>query len=669
MHNKKYTAYRSKTKMKKIFFTSFFLAKEIFLGAVQAILMIGAGIFVAGVLIYAYQTPDAGELVSRKIPQTSVIYDRTGAHKLYEIHGEENRKILPHDRIPDAVRAATLAAEDKNFYNHPGIDLVATARALEVDVKNRDLTQGGSTITQQLARNVFLGREKTLWRKFMEAILALKIDRSFSKEQILDAYLNQVPYGSNAYGVQSAAEIFFGKDADELALEEAAMLAALPKAPAYFSPYGLHQDELEARQKKIIGRMEDLGMISPEEEVQALNADILSKVKPFRESIQAPHFVFFVIDQLENEYGRDYLETGGLKIITTLDYDMQKSAEQVVAEGAKRNISRGASNAGLVALDPKTGAILTMVGSKDFFADGIDGEVNVATSRRQPGSSFKPIIYSAAFERGYQPETMIADTLTNFGPDGSGEPYIPRNYDGRFHGTMPMRSALARSLNVPAVKTLAMIGLDAGKEMAKRLGITTLSDKANYGLSFAIGAAEVRPLDMAGAFSVFANDGIKNTPYAVEKVEGADGASDMHEKNPAQALDPQVARKIDSILSDNKARTPTFGAKSPLAFPNGVQVAAKTGTSQDFRDAWTIGFTPSLVAAVWCGNNDGRPMAAGADGVFVAAPIWRAFMDENLPRFAPENFPAYSPSAPVRLTNFSKVENGGDSKNHKKKKH
>lgn len=629
-------------------------------------LMIGAGILLAGALIYRYQTPSAGELVGRKIAQTSIILDRTGAHELYEIHGEENRKILTHDQIPDVIRAATLAAEDKNFYDHPGIDLVATARALEVDVKNGDMQQGGSTITQQLARNVFLNRDKTLGRKFMEAILALKIERSYSKEQILDIYLNQVPYGSNAYGVQSAAEVFFGKNAGELALDEAAFLAALPKAPAYYSPYGLHRDKLEARQKTIITHMKEQGMISDTDAQTALDSDTLSKLKPFSEPIQAPHFVFFVIDQLEQDYGRDYLETGGLKIITTLDYDMQKSAEQVVEEGAARNVARGADNAGLVALDPKTGAVLAMAGSKDYFAADIDSQVNVTTSRRQPGSSFKPIVYTAAFERGYQPETMITDAPTNFGPDGSGRPYVPRNYDGRFHGTMPMREALARSLNVPAVKTLAMIGLDAGKEMAKRLGITTLSDKVNYGLSFAIGAAEVRPLDMASVFSVFADDGIKNIPYGVEKIEKPSGTADVHQKNPARVLDPQVARKIDSILSDNQARTPTFGAKSPLAFADGMQVAAKTGTSQDFRDAWTIGFTPTLAAAVWAGNNDGHPMNKGSDGVFVAAPIWRAFMDQNMGRFPQESFVPYDSAGTIKTADFVRP---ADKKEDKKQKH
>jgi len=648
--------------MKKIFFL-FFLAKEIFLGAVYAVLMTVAGVFLAGVLIYKYQTPDAEQLVKRKIPETSVIYDQSGQHVLYKIHGEENRKLVAHDEIPDVMREATLAAEDKNFYHHPGVDLVATARALEVNIKNHDIVQGGSTITQQLVRNVFLGQEKTLWRKFMEAILAIKIERNFSKEQILDSYLNQVPYGSNAYGIQSAAEIFFGKDARDLTLDEAAYLAALPKAPAYYSPYGIHREETTARQKEILEHMKELGMISPEDTKKALATDTFSELLPFREPIQAPHFVFFVVEQLEKQYGRDFLETGGLKIITTLDFDMQKNAEQVVREGSERNIPRGAENAGLVALDPRNGAILAMVGSKDYFSKDSDGEVNVILSRRQPGSSFKPIVYATAFEKGFQPETLIVDAPANFGPDGSGKDYVPRNYDGKFHGTMPMRKALAMSLNIPAIKTLSLVGLDAAKEMARRLGITTISDERNYGLSMAIGAAEVRPLDMTAAFSVFANDGIKNDPYSIEKIVKADGSEELHIGKPARVLDPQVARKIDSILSDNRARTPTFGARSPLAFAEAQQVAAKTGTSQDFRDAWTVGFTPTLAVGVWCGNNDSRPMAAGADGVFVAAPIWRNFMDANLSKFEAENFPDYNHSPNTAIRSIDKNNEENHSKN------
>jgi 1A family penicillin-binding protein len=646
--------------MKKI--TLKFLVKEIFLGVAQGILLIFLGIILAGVLIYRYQTPDMQELTKRKIAQTSVIYDSSGKHVLYEIHGEENRKILAQDEIPDMIRVATVVAEDKSFYSHPGIDPIATARALEVDIRYRDMIQGGSTITQQLARNAFLDRQKTISRKFIEAILALKIERSYTKSQILDLYLNEVPYGSNAYGIGSASEVFFRKEAKNLTLDEAALLAALPKAPTFFSPYGNHRQDLVLRQRAILERIKKSGLVSDTDIQKALSENTLEKVAPFRQPIQAPHFVFYVIEELENKYGREFLETNGLRVYTTLDYDLQKIAEQSVAEGAVKNVSRGASNAALIALDPRSGKILAMVGSKDYFNKSEDGEVNVTISSRQPGSSFKPIVYATAFENGFQPETKIVDAPTNFGPDGSGGSYVPRNYDGKFHGEMTMRQALSMSLNIPAIKTLSMVGIDKAKDMAKRLGITTITKEGQYGLSMAIGGAEVRPLDLTSAFSVFADDGIKNSPYAIEKIFGSDMFYYEYNEKGEQVVDQQVARKINSILSDNTSRTPIFGSHSPLFIP-GKNVAAKTGTTQEFRDAWTVGYTPFLAVGIWCGNNDGHPMAPGSDGVFVAAPIWRSFMDKALENYPSENFTAYE-SAVVSKSISAEEEN----KNKKKKK-
>lgn len=638
-----------------------FLLKEILWGTVQGLFLIFLGIVAAGVLIYRYQAPDMEELKKRKISQTSIVYDNSGKHILYQIHGEENRKILYHEQIPDIVRVATIAAEDKSFYSHIGIDPVATARALEVNIKHNDIVQGGSTITQQLARNAFLSRKKTLMRKFMEAIMAIKIERTYSKDQILDFYLNEVPYGSNAYGIQSAAEVFFRKDAKDLTLDEAVLLAALPKAPTYYSPYGNYREELVLRQKQILEKMEKLDLVTQDDIGTANVVGTLKKVVPFRQPIEAPHFVFYVIEQLESRYGKDFLETGGLKIYTTLDYDMQKIAEQSVSDGARVNLSRGATNAALVAIDPKSGRILAMVGSRDYFDKSIDGEVNVTIQPRQPGSSFKPIVYAVAFEKGFQPETKIVDELTNFGPDGSGKDYIPRNYDGKFHGEMTMRQALSMSLNVPAIKTLAMVGVDTGREMARRLGITTIADEGKYGLSLAIGGAEVRPIDLVSAFSVFANDGVKNSPYAVDKIIEIQDLIYTNKKGPIRVISSQVARKIDSVLSDNGARTPIFGSSSPLFIPE-RQVAAKTGTTQEFRDAWTVGFTPSIAVGVWAGNNDGRPMKNGSDGVFVAAPIWRNFMDKILSGYPDESFAAYDP---VKIIS---VANDGKSFEDKKKK-
>lgn len=623
--------------MKKSFF---YYVKEIFLGVMNAVLMIVAGAAIATFFIYKYQTPSVAEILAYRPPQTSIIYDRTGQTALYEIHGEENRKVLAHDQIPDVVRAATIATEDKNFLTHFGVDFLSVLRALQTNIKDKEITQGGSTITQQLARNVFLNRARTLQRKFMETLIAFKIEKNFSKDEILDRYLNQVPYGSNAYGIEAAAEVFFGKEAKDLTLDEAAFLAALPKAPTYYSPYGNNQTKLVARYKDILNKIEEQ-KLEPADQIEAARkVNILAKVQPFREPIIAPHFVFYVTEQLENEYGRDFLEKGGLRIVTTLDLDLQKSGEKAVAQGVINNRFRRASNAALVAVDPKSGEVLAMVGSRDFFDTVIDGEVNVTVAERQPGSSIKPIIYATAFEKGYQPETLIADEPTDFGPDGGGRDYIPQNYDGKFHGILPMRKTLAMSLNVPAVKTLSMVGIDSAIDMAHRLGITTFNDRQRYGLSLAIGGAEVKPIDMASAFSVFANDGVRFPQHVIRTITDSDGKVTSGTVQGSRVISTDVARKIDSILSDNSARSAIFGPNSPLYIP-GKTVAAKTGTTQEFRDAWTVGFTPAISVAVWTGNNDSQPMVGGSDGVFVAAPIWRAFMDSLPAQYFSQGFPDY----------------------------
>ncbi len=614
--------------------------KEISLGVLGAFFMVFLGVIVALLFIYKNHTPSVAEISSYRPPQTSIIYDRSGKIVLYKIHGEENRKILSHDEIPDVVRVATVATEDKNFYSHFGVDFLSILRALMTNIENGEISQGGSTITQQLARNVFLSREKTLQRKMMETLIAFKIEKNFTKDEILDRYLNQVPYGSNAYGISAAAEVFFGKEAKDLTLSEAVFLAALPKAPTRYSPYGDNVDKLTLRYRDILDQIEG-SKLEPQDEIEkARKTNILASVQPFREPILAPHFVFNVIAQLEEKYGRDFLEKGGLKIVTTLDYGMQKIGEKVVADGGVRNVAYGANNAALVAMDPKSGDVLTMVGSRDFFNTAIDGQVNVAVRLRQPGSSFKPIVYATAFEKGYQPETLIADEPTNFGPDGGGISYVPQNYDGKFHGILPMRKTLAMSLNIPAIKTLALVGIDSAINMAHRLGITTLNDRNRYGLSMAIGGAEVKLTDMTSAFSVFATEGKKNQSHSILEIIDNNGKSYFDKKQEEQVIDADVARKINSILSDNSARSAIFGPNSPLYIP-GRTVAAKTGTSQEFRDAWTVGFTPSIAVGVWAGNNDSRPMHAGSDGVFVAAPIWRAFMDAILPRYPNENFTPY----------------------------
>lgn len=584
----------------------------------------------------------------RELPrhQTSIIYDRTGTTELYRLYGEENRVVIGHDAIPDIVRQATIAAEDKNFFTHPGVDISSLFRALVKNIRSGSIRQGGSTITQQVARALYLTRERTFSRKITEIILALKIEQILNKDEILDLYLNTVPYGANAYGIETASTTYFGKSAAHLTLEEAALLAALPSAPSAYSPYSSRKNELLLRKKHILIAMHDVGFITTDDFKFADAVDLTNKIRPRQEPIRAPHFVFFVIDELKKTYTEDALRTGGLRIITSLDLKLQEKAERAIIDGVKRNAGRKATNAALVATHPKNGEVLAMVGSKDYFDSSIDGNVNVTLRARQPGSAFKPFTYATAFNKGYEPETKIYDVLINFGPDGSGTSYIPRNYDGKFHGLLTMRQALAMSLNVPAVETLALAGIDATIETATQLGITTLTEPKRYGLSLTLGGAEVRPLDMARAFGVFGQEGIAHDMLIIRSIVDSQGKSILETSTSEgkRVLDAEVARKINSILSDNAARTPIFGPSSPLAFPSGSAVAAKTGTSQNFNDAWTVGYTPAIAVAVWVGNNDHSPMLAGSDGIFVAAPIWRSFIDTAGFNTPDTTFAAYTPS-------------------------
>lgn len=621
------------------------------------IFVLSAIVAVAGGIYLYLKTPINTDLLTQQVAQTSFIYDRTGQHMLYEIHGEENRTVISHDEIPDDIRISTIAAEDNNFYSHPGVDPKAILRALKTDVSSNEAQQGASTITQQLARNVFLTRDKTIQRKISEIILALKIERSYTKDQILDMYLNEVPYGSNAYGVQSAAQTFFGKDAKDLTLDEAAMLAALTNATSYYSPYGNHVDELVKKQQGILEKVKELKLASADAVNQAESVNTMDKIIPLKQTIAAPHFVFYVKEQLEKMYGEDTIEKGGLKIYTTLDWDKQQLAESIVSSQMPILQQKyGATNAALVSLDPKTGQILAMVGSRDYFDKSIDGQVNVATSPRQPGSSFKPFAYATAFEKGYEPETKLYDVPTDFGPDGSGQDYKPNNYDGKSHGLVTMRQALANSLNIPSVKTLYLAGVKDTIATAQSMGISTLTDPNRYGLALVLGGAEVTLLDETSAYGVFANDGQRNVATGILKIIDANGNT-FYQSTPQNTpvIDNQIARKIDSILSDNGARSMIFGPGSQLYIP-GRQVAAKTGTTQDFHDAWIVGFTPSIVTGVWAGNNNNTAMNAGADGSYVAAPIWNAYMSQVLNGLPDENFPDYDHSYLASLGNAPDIK-------------
>jgi penicillin-binding protein 1C len=605
---------------------------------------------------FAKDLPDPNKINRRVVAESTKIYDRTGDHLLYEIYGEEKRTVIPFEDMPKSILAATVALEDRSFYHHLGVDFRGLARAA---LKNaQGSRQGASTITQQLVKNSILTSERSLERKVKEIILSLMIERQFSKDDILRMYLNEIPYGHNAYGIESAAQTFFGKSAKELSLSQSALLACLPNKPGRYSPTGTHTDKLLIRWQYALDSMAEMGFITTEQANEAKNEDILAQVKPRRIDIKAPHFVFYVIDKLLEAFDEEDLKKQGLKVYTTLDMDMQEIAEKVVREGVEANGPKyGFSNAALVATNPKDGEVLAMVGSKDYFADDIDGKVNVTISERQPGSSFKPYAYAQALSEGYTPETILFDVKTNFGKDGSGEYYRPQNYTGTFRGPVKFESALATSLNIPAVKILYLAGIKDVIKLAKSMGITTLNHPENYGLALVLGGAEVKLVDHVGAFGVFANDGNKTKQRVFVKIEDAQGASirDFSKENTKaeEVLDKNVARQIASILSNNKLRTPAFGAHNPLVIPD-YQVMAKTGTTNDYRDGWLLGAAPALAAGVWAGNNDNHAMRNGSAGTYVAAPIWHNFMVEALERIPKEEF-----------KEVEKQEEGEDNENNK----
>lgn len=593
-------------------------------------------IFFLLVVYYSKDLPTPSRIQKRISVESTKILDRNG-NLLYAVHGEENRIILKSDEIPDVVKQATIAIEDKNFYKHFGIDFRGIARAAIYNITHKGKKiQGGSTLTQQFIKNALLTPKRTFSRKIKEAILAIELELIYSKDQILTMYLNEIPYGSNAYGIEAAANTFFNKKAKDLSLAEAALLASLPKAPTYYSPYGTHTDELEERKNYVLSRMESLGYIT-KEQCEAAKSEKLVFV-PRRESIQAPHFVMYVREILSEKYGERVLESGGLKVTTTLDLEKQKIAQQVIDKWAPINLKKArAKNAALVAIDPKTGQILAMVGSKDYFNSEIDGNVNVALAKRQPGSSFKPIVYATAFEDEWAPASVLFDLKTDFGGG-----YSPDNYDGKTRGPVTIRTALANSLNIPAVKMLALVGLDKALAKARAFGITTFNrPKSEYGLSLVLGGGEVKLLELTSAYGVFANNGIKNNIVSILKVEDQRGNILEEYKPPKEkkeVIAKEIAYEISSILSDNEARAPVFGTQSYLYIP-GRTVAAKTGTTDAFRDAWTIGYTPSLVTGVWVGNNDNTPMSGSRGaGAMAAAPIFHDFMVKALENTPNEKF-------------------------------
>ncbi len=604
---------------------------------------------------YARELPEPNKIIDRPIAQSTKIYDREGKTLLYEVFENERRTVVPLADLPLYVKQATIAVEDKDFYLHGALDFRGIARAALTNLLHLGRVQGGSTLTQQLIKNALLTREKTYSRKIKELILAYRLETKFTKEEILQLYFNEIPYGSTVYGIEAASQYYFTKPAKELTLDEATLLAALPNAPSYYSPSGPHRDELQGRQKLILKLMRDQGYITSEKFEQTIKIDTLKKIQAHRQGIVAPHFVMYVQDLLNQTYGEDVVASGGLKVITSLDITKQHLAEQIVAEQAKKNVKNfNAHNAALISLDPKTGQILAMVGSKDYFGDlepagctpgkncQFEPNPNVTLRSRHPGSSIKPIVYTAAFMKGYTPSTLLWDVVTTF--KNYPKDYEPHNYDSKEHGLVTMKKALAGSLNIPAVKTVYLTGVDRVLDLAERLGYTTLSDRSRFGLSIVLGGAEVKLLEHAGAFATLANEGVKQTISPILRVEDKNGQTLQEWKaGPGeQIIDPEITRLTSNILSDNDARTYIFGAKNYLTLSD-RPVAAKTGTTNDFHDAWAMGYTPSLVTGVWTGNNDNSPMRGKADGSAVAAPIWQRFMNEALKNTPPEQFTAPQP--------------------------
>ncbi|MBU0671233.1 transglycosylase domain-containing protein [Patescibacteria group bacterium] len=586
----------------------------------QIILVLFISGFLAIIAAYAWFSQgmvDPEKISERMVAESTKIYDRTGEHLLYETGGEVKRTYYALEDIPDNVKNATLVLEDQEFYTHPGFNWRGLARAVLKQATNQ--SGGGSGITQQFVKNAVVGSEHTYARKIKELIFSIRLEQKYSKDEIFEFYLNEIGYGGVNHGIGAAAQSYFGKAPGDLTLSEAATLAALPQRPTYFLN---NLDDLKWRRDYALDEMVAEDYITEEEAEVAKLEDI--NIQEDVQDIKAPHFSLYVRGLLEEKYGSN-VTSQGLKVYTTLDWDKQQKAEEAVRNGMDKVYGYGGSNAALVAIDPHTGQILAMVGSYDYFADDYDGQVNVALSARQPGSSFKPLVYATAFSKGYTDKTILFDLTTNFPVDGID--YIPHNYDNSTRGPVTMRQALATSLNIPAVKTLYLVGVDKALETADALGYTTLKDKDKYGLALVLGSGEVKLIDHTSAFATFSREGERHPPTSILKIEDQRGeVLEEWSDAPEQVFDKNAARTLNNILSDSGARGSTF---SSLNLPD-RPVAVKTGTTSDYRDAWTMGYTPSLTTGVWVGNNDNSEMSAGAAGLVVAAPIWKEFMTNVL---------------------------------------
>ncbi|MEI7425042.1 MAG: PBP1A family penicillin-binding protein, partial [Candidatus Staskawiczbacteria bacterium] len=581
----------------------------------------GCFFIIAIFIYYTWDLPQPEKFTETPFIQSTRIYDSTGKILLYDIYGEEKREIISFDKISDNLKHAVLTNEDERFYQHGGIDPLGILRSILVDITSQSKSQGGSTITQQLIRSVYLTNQKSVSRKIREIVLSIELEQKYSKDQILDWYLNQIPFGENAYGAEAASQTYFNKPASDLSLAEAATLAGLIPAPSHYSPYGPNKAELLQKKNAILVKMEKLGYITSEQLEAAKNEKLVFSES--MQSIKAPDFVMYVKKYLTEKYGEDYLKEKGLKVYTTLNWDIQQYAEQVIKDSDEGNKVKNANNAAMVVLNPKTGEILALIGSKDYFAKSyptgcdeeasgsclFDPKYDVATmGQRQPGSAFKPLAYVTALKKGYTADTVLWDVKTEFNPncDPNGDAevspsgqacYNPQDYDGLNRGPVTIRTALTCSLNIPAVKVLYLAGIPDTLQTAKDLGITTLNNIEDYGLSLVLGGGDVNLLEMTSAYGVFAAEGNYTSPISILKITDTDGnIIEQNQKTPTKVLNTQIARQLNNILSDNVARTPIFGANSPLYLP-GYQVAAKTGTTQNSKDAWFVGYTPEYTIA------------------------------------------------------------------------
>ena len=600
-------------------------------------------IAVAVIIFFFTQVPSVSELQSRNVAQATKIYDRNG-ELLYDIFANQNRTPVKLENIPDVVKKATIAIEDKDFYSHKGFDIFGIGRSFFKLIVNRRIEGGGSTLTQQLVKNALLTSDQSLIRKIKELILAVEVEYTYSKDTILEMYLNEIPYGGTAYGIEAAANLYFGKHASELNLAEASLLAGLPQRPSVYSPYGSQPELAKVRQEAVLRRMVEDGYIKQDQADEALKQDLTYRTSRNEIGFKAPHFVLYVKQKLIEQYGDKLVEQGGLKVVTTLDYKLQEETEKIVKAEVDKLNSAKIGNGAAIVLNPKNGQILSMVGSKDYFGDSLpqgcnegdtcifEPNVNASLSLRQPGSATKPITYAAAMQKNYTAASPLMDVKTEF-PGGAGLPsYNPVNYDGQFHGVTQVRYALGNSYNIPAVKMLALVGVKQSMELAYSMGMIhwepTAENVSNVGLSLVLGGRETRLLDLTSAFGVFANEGKRQEPVSIMEVKDSKGKElfKYRDTDGTKVLDSGIAFIISNILSDNGARSQAFGSNSILNVP-GKTVSVKTGTTDEKKDNWTVGYTPSIVAGVWVGNNNNTPLDPKiASGVTGASPIWQKIM-------------------------------------------